>query len=62
MGVINAINDAVGVRIFEIPATPEKVKAAMEAKAAGKDLTPEPYYLGDPLYEELERIKKNPIV
>ena len=62
MGVINAINDAVGVRIYDLPATPEKVKAAMEAKAAGKDLTPEPYYLGDPLYEELERIKKNPIV
>ncbi len=26
--VLNAINNAAGVRIFELPATPEKVKAA----------------------------------
>ena len=29
MAVINAINNAVGVRIYELPARPEKVKAAM---------------------------------
>jgi aldehyde oxidoreductase len=38
--VINAIKDACGVRIFNLPATPEKVKAALtavskETKAAG---------------------------
>jgi aldehyde oxidoreductase len=31
--VINAIYNACGVRIFDLPATPEKVKAALAAKA-----------------------------
>ena len=31
--IINAIHDAVGVRITELPATPEKVLAALRAKA-----------------------------
>jgi 4-hydroxybenzoyl-CoA reductase subunit alpha len=34
--VVNAIYDAVGVRIDEVPATPEKVLAALRAKAQGK--------------------------
>jgi 4-hydroxybenzoyl-CoA reductase alpha subunit len=34
--VVNAIYDAVGVRVDEIPATPEKVLKALKAKAAGK--------------------------
>jgi len=35
--VVNAIYDAVGVRIDEVPATPEKVLAAIRAKAQGKE-------------------------
>jgi CO/xanthine dehydrogenase Mo-binding subunit len=35
--VVNAIYDAVGVRIDEIPATPEKVLAALRAKGQGKE-------------------------
>ncbi len=35
--VVNAIYDAVGVRIDEVPATPEKVLAALRAKEKGKD-------------------------
>ncbi|HKA18514.1 MAG TPA: molybdopterin cofactor-binding domain-containing protein [Blastocatellia bacterium] len=35
--VVNAIHDAVGVRIDEVPATPEKVLAAIRAKEQGKD-------------------------
>jgi 4-hydroxybenzoyl-CoA reductase subunit alpha len=35
--VVNAIYDAVGVRIDEVPATPEKVLAAIRARAQGKD-------------------------
>jgi 4-hydroxybenzoyl-CoA reductase subunit alpha len=35
--VVNAIYDAVGVRIDEVPATPEKVLAAIRAKQQGKD-------------------------
>jgi len=34
--VANAIYDAVGVRIDEVPITPEKVLRALDAKAAGK--------------------------
>jgi 4-hydroxybenzoyl-CoA reductase subunit alpha len=33
----NAVYDAVGVRIDEIPVTPEKILAALKAKAAGKE-------------------------
>ncbi|NLP37267.1 MAG: molybdopterin-dependent oxidoreductase [Firmicutes bacterium] len=61
MAVINAINNACGVRIYELPATPEKVKAAWEAKQRGEELKPEPYYLGSDFEEELEEIKANPI-
>ncbi|HYP27967.1 MAG TPA: molybdopterin cofactor-binding domain-containing protein [Blastocatellia bacterium] len=35
--VVNAIYDAVGVRVDEVPATPEKVLAAIRAKAQGKE-------------------------
>jgi len=35
--VVNAVYDAVGVRIDEVPATPEKVLTALRAKSQGKD-------------------------
>src|SRR5262249_55447882 len=35
--IANAIYDAVGVRIDEVPATPEKVLAAIRQKASGGD-------------------------
>ena len=35
--VVNAIYDAVGVRIDEVPAMPDKVLAALRAKAQGKE-------------------------
>ncbi|MEK6301415.1 MAG: molybdopterin cofactor-binding domain-containing protein [Acidobacteriota bacterium] len=35
--VVNAIYDAVGVRIDEVPASPEKVLAAIRAKAQGRE-------------------------
>ena len=34
--VANAVFDAIGVRIDEIPVTPEKILKALQAKAAGK--------------------------
>lgn len=61
MAVINAINNACGVRIYELPATPDKVKAAWEAKQRGEDLKPKKYFLGSDFEEELEEIKANPI-
>ena len=61
MAVINAINNACGVRVYALPATPEKVKAGWEAKQRGEDLTPPKYYLGTDFEEELEMIKANPL-
>lgn len=54
MCVINAIHDAIGARIYELPARPEKVKAAMDAKAAGQEYKPDAYYLGPDMFETLE--------
>lgn len=59
--VLNAINDAVGVRIHEIPALPEKVKAAIDAKKAGMDYAPQKYYLGDDFEDVLDDIIANPV-
>ncbi|MBR6312966.1 MAG: xanthine dehydrogenase family protein, partial [Oscillospiraceae bacterium] len=61
MAVINAINNACGVRVYALPATPDKVKAGWEKLQKGEDLTPEPYFLGSELDDELELIKANPI-
>ncbi|MGI5892397.1 MAG: molybdopterin-dependent aldehyde oxidoreductase [Bacillota bacterium] len=61
VAVLNAINNAVGVRIYELPAKPEKVKAAMEAKAQGKELKPDKYFLGSDLFEALDDIAENPV-
>jgi CO/xanthine dehydrogenase Mo-binding subunit len=33
--IVNAIYDAIGVRVTELPVTPEKILRALEAKAAG---------------------------
>ena len=62
MSIINAIHDAVGVRINELPATPDKVKAAMEAAAAGRASMPEDYFLGSDFYDEMEDIKAHPVM
>ncbi len=61
MAVINAINNACGVRIYALPATPDKIKAGWEAKQRGEDLTPPKYFLGSDFEEELEMIKANPV-
>lgn len=62
MAVINAINDACGVRIYELPATKEKVKLGLDIIASGNKIGPaKKYFLGSDLYEELEYIKKNPV-
>jgi len=62
MAVINAIHNACGVRIYELPVTPEKVKAGLDIIAAGGKIQPPcKFYLGSDLYEELEKIKANPV-
>jgi aldehyde oxidoreductase len=62
MAVLNAIYNACGVRIYEMPATPEKVKAGLDIiDAGGKIEPPKKYFLGSDLYEELEDMKANPV-
>ena len=62
VAVINAIYNACGVRIHELPATPDKIKAGLDAIAQGKKpYAPAPYFLGSDLYEELESIKAHPV-
>lgn len=62
MAVLNAIYNATGVRIYEMPASKEKVKEGMERLARGeKPYTPSKYFLGSDLYDELENIKANPV-
>ncbi len=62
MAVINAINNACGVRIYELPATPAKVKAGIDALAKGEEVAkPKKYFLGSDFYEEMENIKNNPV-
>jgi aldehyde oxidoreductase len=60
VSVLNAINNAVGVRITELPATPEKVKAGIEAKARGEEIKTAKYYLGHDFYEEIDSLAKQP--
>lgn len=58
MAVINGIKDACGVRIYELPATPEKVKAGIDALARGEEiLPPEKFYLGSDFEEEMAFFK-----
>ena len=61
MAVINAIANAAGVRIYELPATPDKVKAALEAKERGEEIIPEAYYLGSDFEETMEEIRNHPM-
>ncbi|MDR0861245.1 MAG: molybdopterin-dependent oxidoreductase [Oscillospiraceae bacterium] len=61
MAVINAIRNACGARVYSLPATPDKVKAAYDAVQRGEDLTPPKYFLGNDLEEELEIIAANPL-
>jgi aldehyde oxidoreductase len=61
MAVINGIKNACGVRVYELPATPDKIKAGLEALKQGKDIKPAKYYLGNDFEDELEYIKSNPI-
>jgi len=59
--VLNAISNAIGCRIYEPPANPKMILAALEAKAQGKDLKPEKYYLGKDFSDVLADIKANPV-
>jgi aldehyde oxidoreductase len=61
MAVINGIKDATGVRVYDLPATPDKVKAGWTELQNGEVKTPEKYFLGSDFEEELQYIRDNPI-
>ncbi|MDR2356107.1 MAG: molybdopterin-dependent oxidoreductase [Clostridiales Family XIII bacterium] len=62
MAVINAIYNATGVRVYELPASADKVKAGLAVLAqGGKIEPPKKYFLGSDFYEEMENIKNNPL-
>jgi len=62
MAVINAISNACGVRIYELPASPDKIKAGLERLAKGEKIEPpKKYFLGSDFYEEMEYIRNNPV-
>ncbi|MFZ4523097.1 MAG: molybdopterin-dependent aldehyde oxidoreductase [Bacteroidales bacterium] len=62
VAVLNAIYNACGVRIYEMPAYKEKVKAGLDILAKGGKIDPpKKYFLGSDLYDELEDIKANPV-
>jgi aldehyde oxidoreductase len=62
VAVINAIYNACGVRVYELPATADKVKAGIEKLAAGGTIEPpQKYFLGSDFYEEMQNIRNNPV-
>ena len=61
MAVMNAIADAIGGRIYTLPATPAKVKAVIDGVASGKPEVIEKWRLGSDMYDVLEDIKNNPV-
>ncbi len=61
VAILNGIYNAVGVRITDIPALPEKVKAGIDALAAGKEVENLKYNLGKDLFEKLDFAKANPV-
>jgi len=61
MAVINAINNATGVRVYDLPAKPAKVREGWEKLQRGEDLTPPKWYFGSEFEDVLEEIRENPI-
>ncbi len=61
VAVINAIYNAVGVRVFDLPASPEKIKAGMEILAQNQEIPNPKYNFGQDFYEKMDYIKENPV-
>ena len=62
VAVLNAIYNATNVRIYELPASPEKVKAGLDIVAAGGTvLPPDTYFMGSDFDDTIEDIIANPV-
>jgi len=63
VAIINAIYNATKVRIFELPATPDKVLAGLKKLENGEKIQPpQRYFLGSDMNTKLEEFIKNPII
>lgn len=60
--ICNAIHNACGIRVRELPVTPEKVLAGLEMLEKGEIAKPKKYLLGPELHEHIEEIKKHPFI
>ncbi|HHU52471.1 MAG TPA: molybdopterin-dependent oxidoreductase [Clostridiaceae bacterium] len=60
ISILNAVYNASGVRMTELPATPDKVKKALDDKAKGIKRKQEKYDIGD-FYGILDYLKANPV-
>ena len=59
---LSAIYDATMVRIYDMPATPDKIKAGLEKVAKGETVDPpEKFFLGSDFYDELEDLQAHPV-
>ena len=61
VAVINAVYNACGVRIHEIPGTPDKILAGLKAKEEGKEYAPEWYDYGSDFYEIMDDVLQHPV-
>jgi aldehyde oxidoreductase len=55
MAVINGIYNATGIRVFELPAKPGVLLAAL----SGENIKSEKYYLGGDLYDVIDELDSN---
>jgi aldehyde oxidoreductase len=62
VSVLNAIKNAVGVRIHELPATPAKILTALQSNKTSDLDANAKYWLGSDLHETIDYIKANPMV
>ncbi|MCL2493027.1 MAG: molybdopterin-dependent oxidoreductase [Clostridiales bacterium] len=61
MAILNAINNAIGGRVYTLPATPEKVKAVIDRVVASAPEVHEKYWFGSEMYDEIDEIAANPV-
>ena len=61
MAVINGINNAIGGRVYTLPASPEKVKAVIDRVKSGAPEVVEPWWFGSDMYDEIDDMMANPI-
>ncbi|AFA47190.1 molybdopterin-dependent aldehyde oxidoreductase [Acetobacterium woodii] len=63
VAICNAIYNAVGVRLYEVPVLPEKLLEGINKLEKGEVIEPpEQYYFGSEMDEVLENFRKNPII